>query len=115
VDGVLGSCATDVTQGQLLQILDASLPHASSRQQAASTGNSSRIAAKQQQQPWQQLEVLYIDEHLAVVVKPFGLHIYGRGTGHLKHWLSQAIPASTAGRHANRHAPPGTSFEFYAS
>jgi 23S rRNA-/tRNA-specific pseudouridylate synthase len=64
---------------------------------SAVVGSSSSPATKQQQDQWRQLQVLYVDEHLAVVVKPFGLHIYGRGIGHLKHWLSQALPASSAG------------------
>jgi hypothetical protein len=100
VDGVLGSCATDVAAGQLIQLLEAPLPHPISKQHKALVGigrRSSTAGVQQQPQPWRQLQVLHLDEHLAVVVKPFGLHIYGRGTGHLKHWLSQAVPASSAG------------------
>jgi 23S rRNA-/tRNA-specific pseudouridylate synthase len=110
VDGFLGSCATDVSAGQLLQLLEFPLSHQSSKQHRTPTahGSSDSPATKQQQEQWRQLKVLHLDQHLAVAVKPFGLHVYGRGTGHLKHWLSQALPASSAGKIACRAADLGT-------
>jgi hypothetical protein len=67
-------------------------------------GSCLEIPGRQQQrqaqaaaQAAQRLQVAYLDDHLAVVVKPFGLHVYGRGVGHLKHWLQYVVPVSRAG------------------
>lgn len=66
VDSKLGNCATDVAAGQLLQLLDARIPHPSSKQRTAlgATGRPTSSAAgqQQQQQPWQQLQVLHLDD-----------------------------------------------------
>lgn len=88
MDGTAGKCDTEVAAGQLLHMLSSPLEMPGRQQQ-----RQAQAAA----QAAQRLQVAYLDDHLAVVVKPFGLHVYGRGVGHLKHWLQYVVPVSRAG------------------
>jgi 23S rRNA-/tRNA-specific pseudouridylate synthase len=44
-----------------------------------------------------QLQVLHDDDHIAVVVKPFGVKCYGRGTRSVKHVLPGHLAPSSQG------------------
>jgi hypothetical protein len=114
VDGRLGGCGTAVRAGQLLQVLEPLAAEAEGPSGSMSAVAGEEVGAEQQQQQQQQrqqrskrqrapppgleIPVLYDDDHISVVVKPYGLKCHATwGTHNLASYVRALVPPSRCG------------------
>lgn len=109
VDGTLGSCGMPVQTGQLIQIIEPSdQPVAMAHDGAGSSCAAAPAAAaslmRRQRRPRIKqlpnnlsIPILHDDDHITVVVKPWGIKCHGWGSHNLAAYVQSLVPPSTRG------------------